>query len=397
VRLFRQLSTPRLLALLAAVVAIGVAAAFGGMAAASGSSAPTPPPKPLDQAIQDALNAPEPAGITARVTFTNNLFPSGALSGLSGAAQSALVSGGSGRLWWSPADKRGRLELQSDAGDAQILWDATHVTVWDSSSNTVYDLPLPAQQSPDSSSGQDQGPTLADIDTFLKDLAQQADVSTAQPDSVAGEPAYRVTVTPAHSAGLVGSADLAWDADHGVPLEIAVHAQGQSAPALALTVTDISFGPVSSSDLAVSPPADAKKVELGGQSSDQGGSGTGDTGKVTGLDAVRAAVPFTLVAPDTLVGLPRQSVQLIGGQDKGALVLYGHGLGGIVVVEHAAGSGQTPGQASNLPQVAIGTVTGHELATALGTVLSFEKGGVSFVLAGSMPAAAAEAAARSLG
>jgi hypothetical protein len=377
------------------VVVVAAAVSAGSMAA-FGSSARTPPPKPLDQAIRDALNAPEPAGITARVEFTNNLFPSGALSGISGAGQSALTSGGSGRLWWSPTDRRGRLELQSDAGDAQILWDQTHVTVWDSSSNTVYDLPLPAHQSTaEPATGQDQGPTLADIDTFLQDLAKQADVSGAEPASVAAEPAYRVTISPAHSAGLIGSAELAWDAAQGVPLEIAVHAQGQSTPALALKVTDISFGPVASSDLAVSPPADAKKVDLGGQT-DRTGAGS-DTQKVTGLDAVQAAVPFTIVAPDTLVGLPRQSVQLLGGADKGALVLYGQGLGGIALVEHTAGSGQTPDQASSLPTVALGTATGHELATALGTVLFFEKGGVSFVLAGSMPPAAAESAAQSVG
>ncbi len=390
-KLFRTFSTPRLLALLAAVVAIAAAASIGSIAA-FGSSAPTPPPKPLDQAIKDALNAPEPAGVTARVKFTNNLFPSGALSGMSGAGGSALTSGGSGRLWWSPADKRGRIELQSDAGDAQILWDSTHVTVWDSSSNTVYDLSIPAHQGADSGSGRDQGPTLAGIDTFLANLTKQADISAANPVSIAGEPAYRVTISPAHSAGLIGSGELAWDAVQGVPLEIAIRAQGQSTPALALTVTDVSFRPVSSSDLAVSPPADAKKVELGGQA-DQSGS-AGESQRVSGLAAVQAAVPFTVVAPDTLVGLPRQSVQLLGGQDKGVLVLYGHGLGGIVLVEHAAGSGSD--QSSSLPKIALGHTTGQELATALGTVLLFEKGGVSFVLAGSMPSAAAEAAARSI-
>ena len=172
--------------------------------------------------------------------------------------------------------------------------------------------------------------------------------------------------------------------------------QGQSSPALALTVTDISFGPVSAADLSVSPPAGAKTVALGGNGQSDGSSGADQ--KVTGLDAVQAAVPFTLVAPDTLVGLPRQSVQLLGGADQGALVLYGHGLGGIALVEHAAGSSPSGSdKASSLPTVALGTATGHELATQLGTVLFFDRGGVSFVLAGSMPSSAAEAAARSLG
>ena len=392
-KLFRSLSTPRLLALVVAVVAITAAASVGSMRA-FGSSAPTPPPKPLDQAIMAALNAPEPDGVTARVKFTNNLFPSGALSGITGAGASALTTGGSGRLWWSPADPRGRIELQSDAGDAQIIWDSKSITVWDSSSNTVYHLPLPARNGTPGESSQEHRPTLADIDTFLENLAKQADVSAANPVSIAGEPAYRVTISPAHSAGLIGSGELAWDAVQGVPLEVVVRAQGQPTPVLALTVTDISFGPVASSDLAVSPPADAKKVELGGQA-DQTGS-PGETQKVSGLEAVQAAVPFTLVAPDSLVGLPRQSVQLLGGADRGALVLYGHGLGGIALVEHAAGAGQSSDQTSSLPKVALGSATGHELATALGTALLFEQGGVSLVLAGSLPPAAAEAAARSI-
>jgi hypothetical protein len=389
-KLFRRLSTPRLLLLVAGIAAAAVAASIGSMAAL-GSSAQTPPPKPLDQALEAALGAPTPEGVTARVRFTNNLFPSGALSGMTGTAGSALASGASGRLWWSP-DKGGRIELQSDAGDAQILWDTNRLTLWDSSSNTAYSLPLPARVSA-GTDAKDHPPTLADIDSFLKQLAQQADVSGANPDSLAGEPAYRVTVSPAHSAGLIGSLDLAWDAAHGVPLEIAVRAQGQSSPALALTVTDISFGPVAASDLAVTPPANAKVIRLGGHAETPSES---KGQNVTGLTEVQAAVPFTVVAPDTLVGLPRQSVQLLGGADKGALVLYGHGLGGIALVEHAAGSSGN-GQAASLPQVALGAATGHELATQLGTVLFFDRSGVSFVLACSMPPAAAEAAARSLG
>jgi hypothetical protein len=46
--------------------------------------------------------------------------------------------------------------------------------------------------------------------------------------------------------------------------------------------------------------------------------------------------------------------------------------------------------------VTIDGVTGHELATQLGTVLTWDRSGVSYVLAGSLPPAAAEAAARSL-
>ena len=60
-----------------------VAAARRRSPSPRGGGGPTPPPEPLDQAIHDALAAPTPDGVTARVTFTNNLFPSGALLGQS--------------------------------------------------------------------------------------------------------------------------------------------------------------------------------------------------------------------------------------------------------------------------------------------------------------------------
>jgi hypothetical protein len=66
-----------------------------------------------------------------------------------------------------------------------------------------------------------------------------------------------------------------------------------------------------------------------------------------------------------------------------------------VIERQSSASGHS--QLSQLPQVSIGSATGHELATQLGTIISFDKNGVSYLVAGSMPAAAAETAARQLG
>jgi hypothetical protein len=106
-----------------------------------------------------------------------------------------------------------------------------------------------------------------------------------------------------------------------------------------------------------------------------------------------------VVAPDTLVGLPRKGVRLVGpSASKGAvLVLYGQGLGGIAVLERAVDAGaKSGGPLGSLPTVSLDGITGHELATQLGTVLEWQHAGVSTVLAGSLPPAAAETAARQL-
>ena len=117
-----------------------------------------------------------------------------------------------------------------------------------------------------------------------------------------------------------------------------------------------------------------------------------------GLEAVRAAVPFRLRAPDALVGLPRGTVRLLGnGRGASALTLYGRGLGQVVVwQEPASAPDSLAGDTDVLPPVTIDGAAGWELATALGSVIRVEKAGVRYTVAGSIPAVAAEEAVREL-
>jgi hypothetical protein len=49
-----------------------------------------------------------------------------------------------------------------------------------------------------------------------------------------------------------------------------------------------------------------------------------------------------------------------------------------------------------VPTISLNGVSAHELSTPLGTIVSWDSGGVSYVLAGSIPAAAAQSAASAL-
>jgi len=391
VSFLRTLPTRRLVVFLVAVLALAGGGVAIAVAAAGGG--PTPPPKPLDRAIHDALAASAPDGVTARVKFTNKLFPAGALLGNAG---SALMSGASGRLWLTN-DGRGRIELQSDAGDAQIVWNSSTVSIYDASLNTVYRATLPARPSEAScSSKKSSEPALSEIDKLLSEFGTRATVSAPQPASIAGRPAYTVSVSPKHDGGLLASAELAWDAEHGVPLRVAIFAQGSKAPVLELTVTDISYGSVPASDVDVQPPAGAHVVDLNSSAAHDRSSGK--AAAVTGLAKVQAAAGFTVSAPATLVGLPRKDVRLVGsGDSKAALVVYGQGLGAILVVERKGDAmPQDSGVLSTLPTVSLDGITARELGTQLGTMLQWRRGGTAYVLAGSLPPAAAEAAARQL-
>ena len=107
------------------------------------------------------------------------------------------------------------------------------------------------------------------------------------------------------------------------------------------------------------------------------------------------------MAPRTLVGLPRRSVTLLNwGGSPAALVAYGQNLGGIAVIEQTPNSASaTQSQSANglsLPTVSINGATGQELDTTLGTMVRFTRNGVAYTVVGSVPPAAADAAARAL-
>ena len=230
--------------------------------AACGGGGPTPPAKPLAQAIHDALAGREPDGITADITFTNKLFPSGALTGVAG---SALLSGANGRLW-ATNDGRGRLELQSNAGDVQIVWNADEVTAYDASSNTVYRFTLPSgssTSSPDRARGH-AAAALRDHDPSSPSSRTHATVSDAQPDNVG-------------SAARLHRHDLAEARRRPARLRAARVRRGtrRAAADRDLRAGQLDAGARarghehrvrrrrSASDVDVSPPAGAKIVDLG--------------------------------------------------------------------------------------------------------------------------------------
>jgi outer membrane lipoprotein-sorting protein len=306
-----------------------------------------------------------------------------------------------------------RLELQSDpssnggVGDVQVLLDHNHVTLYDSGTNSVYEAKLPAGKADKAGKGNDQPPSVAEIRRAIRRASAHVLVSGATPSDVAGQPAYTVRVSPKRNGGLLGGAELGWDAVHGTPLRAAIYATGDSSPVLELKATDISFGPVSPSVFNVTPPASAKVTNLN-PSARRATQNGHRAAPVIGWAAVQKRSPFRVTAPPKLAGLPRDETRLISsGHHAGALITYGRGLGGIAVIEAPAdtngvisdgasngGNGEQPGL--QLPKVSINGSMGQELDTALGTVLRFQRNGVQYFVAGSVPPATVQAAARGL-
>lgn len=388
---FRRLPLSRLIVVCAAVVALGTGVA---VASSIGSGTP-PPPESLAQAIHQALAATPVSGVTADVTFTNSLLQDGASAG-----SSPLLAGGSGRLWVT-ASGQARLELQSSGGDTEIYYANGTLSYYDpSNGGTLYHVVLPshAGSSPGSTTASgDTPPTVDAIQQAIDHLMQHASVAGATPSVVAGQPAYEVRVAPSRNGGLFGGAALWWDAAHGVPLQVAVYAVNDPSPVLQLGATSISYGPIDPS--VFTPPVAAKvqTIDLSSHAGQSSGSGSGSS-------AAPPTLSFTPSEPASLDGQTLTSTRLVHWNGHAAeLLFYGHGLGGLAVLERqaqadASPTGGGPGDQSgpSLPTVNVNGATATEIPTALGTLVQFTRGGVSYTVVGSVPTADAVRAADGL-
>ena len=392
----RTISTGRLIALcVAAAVAL---AGLATIAVAGSGSGPTPPVKPLAQALRDAVSGTAPDGVSARVRFTNTLIDTSGLA----TGTNPLLAGATGRLWISAnGDLRLELQSQGGGGDAQLVLRGDELTVFDSSANTLYRATLPPEPA-----GKDERegtvPPLTTVERALARLARVATVGEATPTNIAGREAYTVRLAPRRDGGLVGGASVAWDAANGAPLRAAVYAAGRNDPVLELVATDVSFDAVDDATFVVPAPPGATVVNLSPKRTAADGSRADHPKPVTGLDAVRARVDFPLAAPASLAGMQRSEVTLIEGDGRsGALVTYGEGLGGIAVlqmpVEPGADEGASSGRDQGIASVDLGGgLRATQLETALGTGLTFTRDGVRVVVLGSVTADVAQAAARGL-
>jgi outer membrane lipoprotein-sorting protein len=371
VNILRRLPLYRLLLLCAIVLGVGVCATALAFALDTG---PTPPAKPLAQAIHDALGGAgreSVEGISANVAWTDHLLEGASLASGSGQGgeltSSPLIAGASGRLWIAK-DGRVRVELQSEKGDTQVLYDGHTVQVYDASTNTLYRYtPTPQEEAEreEAESGPTahphEVPSVTKIEEAITHAEKHANVSAATPTDVAGQPAYTVRVSPKQGGSLLGAAELSWDADNGVPLRAAVYSTASSSPVMELAASEVSFGPVESSVFAFTPPPNAKVEEVTFSHGRPGGGSSGTS-----------------------------------EQDKPELTTHGQGPSTIAVLQSRAKNDTRDEQLEGLPKVTINGTSASELRTELGTLLTFERSGVRYVVAGSVSPASVEEIARGL-
>jgi outer membrane lipoprotein-sorting protein len=266
-----------------AVAAVGLVIA--GSVIAGAQAAPRLPARSSAQLLA-AVDRPAalPSAMTAVVQETASLgLPD--LPGSSGpmSALSLLSGTHTFKIWYNGPDQA-RVAIPVSLGETDLRLDGRNAWLWDSQTDqaTHYLLPArparPAQParpatpvppsgastSTSTSSASFAGlsagtPTPQQVaQQILAAVGQSTTVGTQQNVTVAGQPAYQLTLAPKDRRSLVGQVRIAIDARDSMPLRVQVFARGAASPAFDVGYTSLSFARPAASNFSFSPPPGAK-------------------------------------------------------------------------------------------------------------------------------------------
>src|SRR5918993_1280141 len=343
-------------------------------------------------------NAPD---FSATVSVEQTLVPEGLLSASEGGS-SGDPGPRTARVWRGGPD-RVRVELQGENGDRVLVRNGDRVSIYDGASNTLKIGEKPEAAS--ESTADLPGASPEEIDELLAQVAPSSELTTGAPVEVSGRWAYPLTLEPRDKgATLVERAETLVDAETFVPLLFELYAEGRPEPVARYEAQDFQVGPVLDARFEFETPPDAtvERLEPRDDRADEYRGGD-EPRKVASVEEAGELAGFTVEALPEAPG-DRELEKIVVAGD-GAVLTYGSDWGTVVLAQRTGGEGEAgpsvgaevQGGELQVPVVDLGGgVMARELSTPVGTVLSWSEGGVSYTLAGSVPAPELREAARGL-
>ena len=212
----------------------------------------------------------------------------------------------------------------------------------------------------------------------------------------------RCAIAPKHDGGLIGAAELAWDAASGTPLRAAIYAAGAAKPVLELDGHRhlLRRGRRGRPRRSRRRPARRSTTSTSATRRTRTRGGRAPAGRQRRRRRRRALpLPAQRARRARRPAPPARCASSGRRRAPGALVTYGAGLGGIAVLEQPPAA---PARAERRPRglrAAGGRARRRERPGAGHRARhgpAFERGGVRYTVIGSVPPAAAEAAAEAL-
>ncbi|HEY0868937.1 MAG TPA: sigma-E factor regulatory protein RseB domain-containing protein, partial [Acidothermaceae bacterium] len=261
-----RLASRRLRWLLPAGIAAAIAvASVATTAAASASGQPKLPAKTAAQLLVAVENA-SPAGLSGTIVETAKLgLPdiSGLLgsSGGSGLSLESLVTGSNTMNVWYAGKDQQRFALLGQLSEDDLIHNGSDLWSYDSSTRTVTHKTLTPDESDQvGSSIASAAPSLdpqAAAEKALAAIDPTTEVVVDRTARVAGRAAYQLQLSPKDTRSLIGSVQIAIDAETSVPLRLQIFAAGATSPAFQVGFTSVSFNVPNASIFKFVPPAGA--------------------------------------------------------------------------------------------------------------------------------------------
>jgi outer membrane lipoprotein-sorting protein len=383
-----------------------VLAAMGALAGLRTMAASASPEKLSDgELLSKVARAPETApDFSASLTVEQSLIPAQILEAAGQEGDFAASGPQTARVWYGGPDKL-RAELQGDNGDRVFVHDGERAWAYDGATNTLRTgerLPetrtseLPDAENP---------PTPAEVDRLLAELAPTSEVTQGTPIRYAGREAYVMTLKPKdEDTTLVDHGRALVDSETFLPLELALYAQGKTDPVFSWRVSSLDVGTVPSERFQFQAPPGARVIPF-----DDGREGRRKPEMRAGAEPREVE---TVAEAQKLVDFKiRELANPPGGREltgvylkgvDGVALTYGSGWGTVVLAQGPQQDGasvprpEAAGGDPALPKVDLGGVEATELSTPVGTGLRWNADGISYALAGSVPASELEYAAREL-
>jgi outer membrane lipoprotein-sorting protein len=249
-------------------VPVGAVALAGAVTAGTMiSSAQASPELPLRTPAQllasvAGRTAPLPA-LTGTVVETASLGLPQLPGGSDPTSITSLLAGSHTIKVWYADPTHIRLAVPVQMSETDLIRDGSQAWVWQSNSNTVTRMQLPAK---DGRSAMHAAAVPSQVPLTPQQAASQAlkavgpstRVSVERNVTVAGQPAYQLVLSPKASGSLVGRIAIAVDASKNVPLRVQVFAKGAASPAFQVGYTSISFVKPAAANFSFAAPPGAK-------------------------------------------------------------------------------------------------------------------------------------------
>jgi len=389
------------LGLAAVLVVVGALAGLRTMAASA-----SPERLSNGELLSRVARAPETApDFSASLTVEQSLIPAQLLE--AAGQESGFTASGpqTARLWYG-GPGRVRAELQGDNGDRVLVSDGERAWAYDGTTNTLRTGERPPEARASELPDTENPPSPTEIDKMLAELAPTTELTQGTPVRYAGREAYVMKLRPKdESTTLVDHGRALIDSETFLPLELALYAQGKPDPVFSWRVSSLDVGTVPAERFQFQAPPGARVLPF-----EEGREGRGKPDRRAGAEPREVE---TVAAAQKLVGFEiRELSSPPGGREltsvylkgtDGVVLTYGSGWGTVVLAQGPQRDGdasapqpEAAGGDAALPKVDLGGAEATELSTPVGTGLRWNADGVSYALAGSVPASELEQAARTL-